>query len=616
MTIFDNDYQLLKTDARPRLCLRIGVTGHRDLAGRANEIEDSVRTILDRIEQAVQSQIQNNFIRKLYADAPPLFQLASSLAEGADRIVARLALARGWKLVAPLPFARSDYETDFPQTIAEFRGLLSDLAVAGGEIVELDGTRQKETASYYGAGRFIVEHSDLLVAVWDGKPAKGEGGTAQIVAEACGADVPVLQVQADRPHSLAILKTRDFGVRSTAISQDWHEITELVGKVIAPHWSKALDAESQAQRKSAQKYLTNEPVKVKEGTLNSLDDGPFEAPPALLSRVFPLFIKCISGSQSVSGHSAKARSPSADHPSIRGLHLYFHRADVLATHYSQIHRSAFVVIYLLGSLALAAAATTQLLNDHTFAGFRLATISTGLELISLIGILGLVFAEKRLRWRERWLDYRLLAEILRQTDLLAQARSTLSSQKVCRIGEDQPNRFWVCWLAMSVSRAAGVVGIQYDTAHLEQVRNYTVEVRLADQIEYHIHAEKRNSVVSHRLRLLSEGLFFCTLAVVIIELVFSAQAHVVHASFLASFFPAIAAASFGIRNQAEFEIVVRRSARLGRQLQRQRDVINLLRGDILTSERLGREISQVAEIMRDDTAEWSAIFDVKESETA
>jgi hypothetical protein len=62
--------------------------------------------------------------------------------------------------------------------------------------------------------------------------------------------------------------------------------------------------------------------------------------------------------------------------------------------------------------------------------------------------------------------------------------------------------------------------------------------------------------------------------------------------------------------------VVRRSARLCRQLQRQREVIDILRGDLLTSVALGREISLAAEIMRDDTAEWSAIFDVKESETA
>ena len=616
MENINNRGQFSTADARPRLCVRIGVTGHRDLNGLADEIEKSVKIILDRIEQSVQSQFQNKVVQKLYADAPPLLQLSSSLAEGSDRIVARNALSRNWKLIAPLPFARADYECDFPKTVPEFRELLADISKTGGDIVELDGTRDKEAASYCEAGQFIIQHADIMIAVWDGNPAKGEGGTAQIVSEACERAIPVLQIRADQPHSLYLLQTRDLELHSTEISQDRHEIEELVSAIITPRWSLALDPESKVQNNSALKFLTKERVGVKDRPLDFLGNGPYDAPSTLLGRVFPVFIKCIARLKTIGGRSAKTLPPCAGHPAVRALYLHFHRADVLATHYSQIHRSAFVIIYLLGSLALVAAATTQLLNDHTFAGIHVATISTSIELISLAVILGLVFAEKRLRWRERWLDYRLLAEILRQADLLAQARGALSSQEIFRIGEDQPNRMWVCWLSMAVSRAAGVIGIRYDTAHLEQVRNYTAEVRLADQIDYHARAEKRNSVVSHRLRLLSEVLFFCTLAVVVAELAFSAEAHVIHASFLASLFPSIAAASFGIRNQAEFEILVRRSARLCRQLKRQRDVINAMRGDILTSETLARELFRVAEIMRDDTAEWSAIFDVKESETA
>ncbi|MFF4619567.1 hypothetical protein [Nonomuraea jabiensis] len=37
----------------------------------------------------------------------------------------------------------------------------------------------------------ILEDADLLFAVWDGQPARGYGGTADVVAEARRRGVPV-----------------------------------------------------------------------------------------------------------------------------------------------------------------------------------------------------------------------------------------------------------------------------------------------------------------------------------------------------------------------------------------------------------------------------------------
>ena len=81
------------------LPLVIGVTGHRDL--RVQDIPE--------LEAAVR-----NVLAELHAMCPktPLV-LLSPLAEGADRLVARVALADGATLVAPLPLARAEYEKDF-----------------------------------------------------------------------------------------------------------------------------------------------------------------------------------------------------------------------------------------------------------------------------------------------------------------------------------------------------------------------------------------------------------------------------------------------------------------------------------------------------------------------
>jgi hypothetical protein len=41
------------------------------------------------------------------------------------------------------------------------------------------------------AGEILVGLSDELLAVWDGLPARGDGGTADTVAYALGVHVPV-----------------------------------------------------------------------------------------------------------------------------------------------------------------------------------------------------------------------------------------------------------------------------------------------------------------------------------------------------------------------------------------------------------------------------------------
>ncbi|MGW4103078.1 hypothetical protein [Streptomyces sp. NPDC004976] len=45
--------------------------------------------------------------------------------------------------------------------------------------------------AYLGAGRWIVDHCDRLIAVWDGRPARGLGGTGNVVANARRTGVPV-----------------------------------------------------------------------------------------------------------------------------------------------------------------------------------------------------------------------------------------------------------------------------------------------------------------------------------------------------------------------------------------------------------------------------------------
>jgi hypothetical protein len=111
----------------------------------------------------------------------------SSLATGADQVFGQVALRRGIKLIAIIPL--QNYERFFE---GESRRVYEQL-LQQADVVRLPGDANPEKA-FFIAGTYIVDHVDQLIAVWDGKPAQGFGGTADIVSYAKSHKVPVLHV--------------------------------------------------------------------------------------------------------------------------------------------------------------------------------------------------------------------------------------------------------------------------------------------------------------------------------------------------------------------------------------------------------------------------------------
>jgi hypothetical protein len=138
---------------------RVGVTGHQSIPPTAvNYITKQVREILA-------------------SQAEPLVGL-SSLARGADQVFADICLELGAELHAIIPSA--EYGSTFKPTA---RLMYEGLLVAASEVHQLDFAKPTEEA-FLAAGYYIAEHTDLLIAIWDGEPARGIGGTADVVAYA------------------------------------------------------------------------------------------------------------------------------------------------------------------------------------------------------------------------------------------------------------------------------------------------------------------------------------------------------------------------------------------------------------------------------------------------
>lgn len=178
----------------PPLRRVVGVTGHRDHA-----LADADQELLRRRVDGVLEVLAQRGAE----------ELISGLAEGADRLVARRALRAGWSLRALLPFPPDRYEEDFADagSRADFRRLLSRSASV--EIAPGTPGRTDREGPYAVQGRILVSRLHVLVAVWDGRPARGAGGTGDVVEHALEAGRPVVWIHARPPHRVRFADMRD-----------------------------------------------------------------------------------------------------------------------------------------------------------------------------------------------------------------------------------------------------------------------------------------------------------------------------------------------------------------------------------------------------------------------
>lgn len=156
----------------------VGVTGHRLLKNVAT-IRAGIQHAFGRIERVFRTR---------------RVTIISPLAEGADRLVVLEALSRSdAELIVPLPYDVAEYLEDFEsaESKREFLRLLGRAA----DVVRLSDRKHQD--AYAAAGRYVLDHCNVLVAVWDGKNASGTGGTGDIVQQARVRRLPIAWIDAE-----------------------------------------------------------------------------------------------------------------------------------------------------------------------------------------------------------------------------------------------------------------------------------------------------------------------------------------------------------------------------------------------------------------------------------
>jgi hypothetical protein len=138
---------------------RIAISGHRGLSAlTARLVEDAI-------------------LIALAGHAPEVTGI-SCLADGADQIFARAILDLGGILEVIIPAAQ--YREGLPEdSHAGYDDLLAQAAA-----VRRLPFAESTPESHMAASKLMVDKADELYAVWDGKPARGYGGTADVVTYA------------------------------------------------------------------------------------------------------------------------------------------------------------------------------------------------------------------------------------------------------------------------------------------------------------------------------------------------------------------------------------------------------------------------------------------------
>ena len=148
----------------------LGFAGHRTLAVPA-AISHSIRCAIEDFRKQVDGDVIGR----------------ASAAAGADLLFLEACRDAGLPYSVVLPFTENRFRGDF-ETEAEWSHVKSLINSAAS--VEIAPGHEGAPEAYHLASREILDVADAMLFVWDGKPARGIGGTGETVIDARDRCVP------------------------------------------------------------------------------------------------------------------------------------------------------------------------------------------------------------------------------------------------------------------------------------------------------------------------------------------------------------------------------------------------------------------------------------------
>jgi len=156
----------------------IAVTGHRDIVVD-HVLQDKIDTFFHEMFQMHES-----------------VTLLSPLAEGADQLVAEIFLKYENRILdVPMPF---DQETYLKALNATSRQNFLTLVKEAEHIFEVPKVCAHP---YQSLGHYLIDNSDVLLALWDGTNNGRQGGTADVVSFAKSKNNTIIHFLCERQNN-------------------------------------------------------------------------------------------------------------------------------------------------------------------------------------------------------------------------------------------------------------------------------------------------------------------------------------------------------------------------------------------------------------------------------
>jgi len=623
-------------DARPRLTLRVGVTGHRP-----NKLsEDAAERVAERIGPVLRAAAQ--VVATIGADHPWAFasdrprtlRLTSALAEGADQLVADAALAEGYELHGLLPMPRAAYRQTFADADAVAFERLSAQASVLCELVPTGDLQQpaRRDAAYLAGGRAMLDHCDLLIAIWDEQPAAGVGGTAQILEEAQRRGLVVIWLPLDgrdpqlwqpvSPDGSSVDQADDgtwlpLGDTDSTVAK---ALTMPLNAVLAPPGDGTGKMnQPNGARSSLQAFLAE---RVRSGSyacgydlLRRLFAGRAFSPRlryADAAEQRQSWAKSLDAAEQIGGDDFRQRLQEA-------LFQRWFRADAVALHWSHVYRSTFLLNFVLAAVAV----LVGLLAVLDWKALDLKAAMVGLEVLIIGGIVWLTRAGQKGRWHERWLEARAIAEALRPTRLLALVGVTPLA--AAGNGEGRATDDWIAWYIRACWREIGPPSGRLDEAAYRRALEVALTEEIGDdrtgQLAYNRNTATQLHAIDHGLHRSGERLFVFTALSGLLFLLFYllyllgdstlAKATKPYVTLIGGAFPAFGAAVFGIRATGDFTMSEHRCRETATALHR---VAGRIRGllaagaDSMPPGEVEAVLAKLTEILSADLDVWHTVY--------
>lgn len=608
----------------------------------------------------------------------------------------------------------SDYEGSVVNkeegTVGEFTALIDTIVSSVNKekdapIIELDGDHDCKLAreeAYKNCSDVLVNHCDILIAIYNGDDTE-DTGTAATVNAAKKQRVPVLIISDKNPNDMHLVDYQkahfvsdtnpvpSLEFLAKSLEQEIHNILlfsrffdqmdekDKEHKRIDSSWiSKLCNAFVNIFRKPkehktnkdhfferVQRYNGGEKLSYLYEEKSDFNyQGPIELKKkynTIFSRLFKIFTNIFS-SESEIENLIKEKELDFEMPpqekidannyglSTHRYYATFLRADRLANYYSYLHRSSFLLIYILAGLALIIAAlaiAVAMTKEIEILGFILNAkelkalgLILGLaELAALFGIYKLYSNDHDDDYHARWLEYRCLAEFLRPMIYLSMIGKNYRIRDLRHpadyigrnyVGHKSIARSWLYIYMQTIVRWSGFSHCKSYGENKTKTISFINQRWLNNQIQYHINNTAKMSVISKKLEKISTTLFYLTAFAVSIKIIatsfklvatgFSDNALYwlslmsITAVFCAAIFPIVAATVFSVRNHAEFDISSQRSLSMRAKLITHYEIIAEKIKENESVIEVHHELHQTASKTIEEAAEWLEIYEIKEAE--